>query len=429
MEKYDTIRDVERFMDSIPKFSQKGSKAANFDLGRITRFCNEIGSPMNNFASIHVAGTNGKGTTCQMLASVYQTAGYKTALYTSPHLINVRERFRINGEMIEEPALLSFFRLFGEKVKEYELTYFELTTAVAFWYFSESAAEIAIIETGLGGRLDATNILTPVASVITSVGMDHTDLLGDSIEKIAAEKAGIIKPGIPVIIGRLPEKAKTVIVETARNHKSDLYSAEVCEPEFENDNIVLKTEGDILNLDATGRKKIDAVNAAVGFMVIQTLQARFPVSSMDFIKGIESTDQHFPHHAHFEKLLPQNEWYFDGAHNLESMTVLKEELKRRAPEHEWVVVLSFMKDKLNNDLAGIWNKFPILRLYEMEGDRAASFGEMKEIFPHATKVDDNEMFQWINSGRLKSELVIFSGSFYFYEKVRRWMGTIAADYV
>ncbi|MEX0647779.1 MAG: Mur ligase family protein [Balneolaceae bacterium] len=425
---FHTIGEAEHFMDSIPKFSQAGSRAANFNLDRITKFCAEIGNPQNHFPSVHVAGTNGKGTVCQMLASVYQTAGYKTALYTSPHLVNVRERFKINGNDIEESSVLDFFRLFGKLVQQYELTYFELTTAIAFWYFSEEEADIAVIETGLGGRLDATNILKPLASVITSVGLDHTDLLGDTIEKVAAEKAGIIKSGTPVITGRLPEQGKNTITGAAGVSGSEVYSADHYNPVYADGRFILTNGEEEINMNAYGRKKIDALNSAVVFSVIEVLQKKFPVTVNHFMKGIENTDVYYPHHGHFEKLLPEKEWFFDGAHNIEAMNVLSEELAYRAPEQEWKVVLSFMKDKLNSGLTAIWDKYPDVRLYEMEGDRAASYHEMKQFFPKATQIDDDEILKWKDSDQLKSELVIFSGSFYFYEKVRRWMGTIATDY-
>lgn len=425
---FHNLDEVEKFLNSIPKFSQKGDKAANFNLNRMVAFCAEAGNPQNRFPSVHVAGTNGKGTTCQMMASVYRTAGYKTGLYTSPHLINVGERFRVDGKEIEASSLLTFFRLFGERIQQYDLTYFELTTAIAFWYFAEEEVDIAFIETGLGGRLDATNILVPLLSIITSVGLDHTQVLGNTINKIAMEKAGIIKSNVPVITGRLPERAKSVIVEKAKSTGSEYYSAENCFPGFENDRFILHTSNETIHINAAGRKQIDSVNAAIVFKATRLLQHQFPLSRRDYILGIENTDRHYPNHAHFEKLLSQKEWYFDGAHNTEAMVVLAEELLRRAPEKEWTVVLSFMKDKLNTSLMEIWKKFPNLRLYEMKEERAASINEMKFFFPHATQINEDEILQWADTDELKSELVIFSGSFYFYEKVRRWMGTIATDY-
>ena len=194
MSSFNSINDVYKWLNEIPMFGKTGASAANFSLRSIRRFCAELGNPQDTYPTIHVAGTNGKGTTCQMLASVCQSAGYKTGLYTSPHLLDYRERFRVNAAQITEQDLLRFFRRFDELLKRYSLTYFEISTAIAFWFFEQQKVDIAIIETGLGGRLDATNIITPEVSVITSVGLDHTDILGDSLGKIAKEKGGIIKP-------------------------------------------------------------------------------------------------------------------------------------------------------------------------------------------------------------------------------------------
>lgn len=420
---FNSYSEVQLYLHSLPKFSTSGVRAANFNLERMVKFCAEIGNPQNKFPIIHVAGTNGKGTTCQMLASIFQTAGYKTALYTSPHLLDVRERFKIDSKNIEPETLLKFFRKYGGSVQKSELTFFELTTAIAFWYFSEERVDIALIETGLGGRLDATNIVNPIVSVITSVDLDHTDLLGNTIEKIAAEKAGIIKPGVPVVTGRLPEAAKSVIIDAADNLGAAYHSAENFEPLYENGSIKLHTNKETLSVKAPNRKKIDSVNAAVSYSVLKILENTFRITDSEFVSGIEKTDQYFPHHAHFEKLSPNKNWYFDGAHNLEAMKLLVGELLDRAPAREWTVVLSFMKDKLVPDLTEIWKPFPDVKLFEMQSERAATFSEMKQIFPYGSKIYEDDILN--PEEGIKSELVIFSGSFYFYEKVRRWMGTIA----
>ncbi|MFO7848119.1 MAG: Mur ligase family protein, partial [Balneolaceae bacterium] len=202
---YRNYKDVLHKLESIPMFGRQGKSAANFSLEPIRNFCEKLGNPQNKFRSVHVAGTNGKGTTCRMLASVYQEAGYRTGLYTSPHLADYRERFTVNSKWIPKQYLLRFFQEHSGLIESHKLTYFELSTAVAYWYFSEMETDVAILETGLGGRLDATNIVKPMVTVITSVGLDHTDLLGDTVEMIAAEKAGIIKPNTPVVAGQVPE--------------------------------------------------------------------------------------------------------------------------------------------------------------------------------------------------------------------------------
>jgi dihydrofolate synthase/folylpolyglutamate synthase len=424
---FDTIEKAEAFLLSIPKFGNVGRSAANFSLDRMISFCDLMGNPQKSVPMIHVAGTNGKGTTCQMLASVYQEAGYKTGLYTSPHLIDVRERFNVNGKWIDDEQLLQFFQKYGEDAIKQNLTFFELTTAIAFWYFNHKNVDLAIIETGLGGRLDATNVIDPLVSVITSIGYDHTDILGDTIEKIAAEKAGIIKPSRPVVLGRLEDDAQSVIESIALKKNSKVHDSQKLRPEFKDGQINLYPADRTIHINAHGRKKIDAVNAAMVWAVTELIQSDFPVGDDELIAGIEKMDQRFGSHAHFSRLHPVKPWYFDGAHNVESIKELVEELKNLAPVENWIVVLSFMDDKLNREVADIWNEFPNIMVFEQEGDRAASIKKMKSYFPGSQAVDTDKATQLFASDDYKTELVIFSGSFYFYKTVRNWMGTEAYE--
>ncbi|MGK7389609.1 MAG: bifunctional folylpolyglutamate synthase/dihydrofolate synthase, partial [Candidatus Cyclobacteriaceae bacterium M2_1C_046] len=193
---FNSIESVNSYLESIPKFQTSGKSAANFDLDHFKKFCNELGNPESKYPTIHVAGTNGKGSTCQILASIYQRAGYRVGMYTSPHLLNFSERFKINGIEISDAKLVEFFNAFESQLKKNGLSYFEISTAIAFWYFASQQVDLAIIEVGLGGRLDATNIIKPEVSVITNISLDHTDILGDSVNEIAREKAGIIKPEV-----------------------------------------------------------------------------------------------------------------------------------------------------------------------------------------------------------------------------------------
>ena len=187
-------------------FSRIGASAFKGDLTNTLKLCEALGNPQRSFKSIHIAGTNGKGSTSHMLAAIMQTAGYKTGLYTSPHLKDFRERIKVNGEMVEEAFVIQFTEQIKPQIEEIEPSFFEITVAMAFTWFAQQNVDIAVVEVGLGGRLDSTNIITPELAVITNIGYDHMNLLGDTLEKIAAEKAGIIKKGIPVVIGEtLPE--------------------------------------------------------------------------------------------------------------------------------------------------------------------------------------------------------------------------------
>ena len=209
----------------LPIYQRSGAAAYKADIGNIVEACKRLNNPHEQFKSIHIAGTNGKGSTSHMLASILQEAGYTTGLYTSPHLKDFRERIRINGNKIPEVQVVKFVSNNHHWFKEIGMSFFEMTVAMAFNYFAEEKVDIAIIETGLGGRLDSTNIISPELCVITNIGLDHTALLGGTIEQIALEKAGIIKKDTPVIIGRKQNETTPVFQEKAKSENAPLYYA------------------------------------------------------------------------------------------------------------------------------------------------------------------------------------------------------------
>ena len=210
----------------LPMFHRVGPAAYKPDLSNTIKICAALGNPENKFRSVHIAGTNGKGSTSHLLAAVLQEAGYKTGLYTSPHLKDFRERIRINGKMIPKPRVVKFVADHKKAVENVQPSFFEWTVGLAFDYFAKEKVAIAVIETGLGGRLDSTNVITPLVSVITNISLDHTNLLGKTLKKIATEKAGIIKPGIPVVIGETQQEVKAVFEKKAKTEKAPLRFAD-----------------------------------------------------------------------------------------------------------------------------------------------------------------------------------------------------------
>lgn len=207
-------------------YQRVGKAAYKADLSNTILLADHLGNPENSFKSIHVAGTNGKGSTSHMLASILQHAGYKVGLYTSPHLKDFRERIRINGEMIPEEYITSFIGLHKEFFEENALSFFEMTVGLAFDFFRKEEVDVAVIEVGLGGRLDSTNIVTPEVSVITNIGFDHMNFLGSTLEEIAVEKAGIIKEGIPVVIGEIQKETRYVFEQVAEQNFASIRFAE-----------------------------------------------------------------------------------------------------------------------------------------------------------------------------------------------------------
>lgn len=216
---------LQYLMDQLPMYHRIGEAAYKADLKNTHAIMKILNNPHKDFKSVHVAGTNGKGSVCNMLAAILQCAGYKTGLYTSPHLKDFRERIRINGKMIPEKNVSAFVEKYKKDFEKIKPSFFEWTVGLAFDFFRNEKVDIAIIETGLGGRLDSTNVITPIVSVITNVSLDHMNLLGSTVEKIASEKAGIIKQGIPVVVGE-SQAIKTIYAKEAKDKKSKIIFAD-----------------------------------------------------------------------------------------------------------------------------------------------------------------------------------------------------------
>ena len=282
--------------NKFPMYQKIGAKAYKPDLGNITELLDFLGNPQNNFKTVHVAGTNGKGTVSHTLASIFQECGYKTGLYTSPHLLDFRERIRINGKMIPEQNVIDFIGDNKEKFEEMQLSFFEMATGMAFDYFSKEKVDIAIIEVGLGGRLDSTNVIKPELSVITNISLDHVSMLGNTLAEIAVEKAGIIKPNTPVVIGETQPETKDVFIKKAEECKAPIYFA---------DQIVDCDKVHIESLDyqkfdiwKDNELYIEAVefpllgyyqkkNLATVICAIEILKEKFNIDKKDIVNGLE----------------------------------------------------------------------------------------------------------------------------------------------
>ncbi len=226
---------VDYLFSQLPMFQRVGAAAYKADLSNTIALCNLMGNPQNTFRSIHIAGTNGKGSVSSTLASVFATCGYKTGLFTSPHLKDYRERMRINGLMIPEEFVVRFVEKYRKEAADLKPSFFEFTCAMAFAWFAEEKVDMAILEVGMGGRLDSTNVVTPEISVITSIGLDHQQFLGNTLEEIAAEKGGIIKEGVPVVIGNNPVSVQEVLEKMANSRRAPVYFSRSSAAEFATD--------------------------------------------------------------------------------------------------------------------------------------------------------------------------------------------------
>ena len=217
---------LEYLYNSLPMYHRVGAAAYKTDITNTVKLMNALKHPERSFKAIHVAGTNGKGSVSHFLASVLRNSGYKVGLYTSPHLVDFRERIRINGEMIPEEYVAQFVNDHKSLFEEIEPSFFEMTVGMAFSYFREQMIDIAVVEVGMGGRLDSTNVISPVLSIITNIGLDHTQYLGNSLEAIAAEKAGIIKQEVPVVIGETQSATQRIFAEKAKELNAPIFFAD-----------------------------------------------------------------------------------------------------------------------------------------------------------------------------------------------------------
>jgi dihydrofolate synthase/folylpolyglutamate synthase len=424
--KFETYSDVEVWLNARPQFSKDGKKATDFRPAKMVNFCSQIGHPERNGKYIHVAGTNGKGTTCAMIASVYQAAGYKTGLYTSPHIEHWRERIKINGIAASEQDVVEAFRIMMDIPGFDQLTYFELTTVAAFLIFKDANVDLAVIETGLGGRLDATNILVPLVSVITSIALDHTEFLGDTIEAIAFEKAGIIKLGIPVVVGDLPAPALEVVKSVAESLNARLIQAIDNVPYIDQNTaeIVLHHAPESIRFTSDIPSVTSAINSAMALSVAKLLNHQFFVNPTNIKMGLEHASRNTGLRGRMEQLIPGRNWYFDGAHNQESLQVLLLNLGRMAPLASWNAIFTMMGDKANKESLKPFTEFKNTVFWRSNSERSADPKLILQHLPDVIVSNEDEIVQYITS--LTSEFVIFTGSFYFYNEVKRWMHSIAA---
>ena len=355
---------LEFLFSSLPAFESQGATAYKPGLERITAFCRHLGNPQRNFFTIHIAGTNGKGSVAHIIASVLQQAGYRTGLFTSPHLQDFRERIRVDGEMIPKQKVVNFVDKHHDKMVELQLSFFEMTAAMAFDYFAQSDVEVAVIETGLGGRLDATNLIVPILSIITNIGLEHTALLGDTLQKIAAEKAGIIKKSIPVLIGEADPRYNGVIEQAAAANKSKvLYAEQIfrCEKQAASGDRQLFTLRRMrddrpfdVELDLEGNYQchnIITASAAVDFLHEET---PLTISRRAFIEGLRCAAANTALRGRWQKLGEAPLTVCDTGHNAHGIAYVAEQL-RQTPHRKLYCVMGFVRDK---DLAHILPLLP-----------------------------------------------------------------------
>ena len=326
----------------LPMYQRQGKTAFKKDLSNILALSNELGNPENNFKTIHVGGTNGKGSTSHMIASVLQEAGYKVGLYTSPHLKNFTERIRINGIEISKENVVDFITKTQPFLETKKLSFFEMTVGMAFDYFSKEKVDIAIIEVGLGGRLDSTNIITPEVSVITNIGLDHTQFLGNTLPEVATEKAGIIKNDVPVVIGERQQEVEAVFIAKADACNSEILFASDIKRDYQTDLL-----GDY-----------QQNNIQTSITAIQQLKD-FEVTKENLEKGLLNVVKNTSLKGRWQVLRENPKVICDTAHNKEGLCYTLKQLEKESFK-SLHIVLGMVSDKNIDDILTL---FPINATY------------------------------------------------------------------
>lgn len=424
-----SVKSYEETLDylysQLPMFSRIGAAAYKKDITNTIALCDFIGNPQNEFRSIHVAGTNGKGSSSHFLASIFQEAGYKTGLYTSPHIHDFRERIRINGKMAEKEFVVDFverIKSFSEKIQP---SFFELTVAMAFEYFAVNKVDIAIIETGLGGRLDSTNVIHPELSVITNIGFDHVNLLGDTLEKIAVEKAGIIKKDTPVVIGQHQIETDPVFIHTAKDKNAELIFAEdrwkFIKQEWDKFYFLNQEKEIEIRSGLPGsyqRFNIPAVLTAID----QMNKAGWKISDTATINGIANVYANTGIEGRWQKIHSEPDIILDVAHNEDGIKQVLEQLTLQYPKRELHFIMGFVNDKPLNKVLKL---FPSAANYyftqahiprALSGKALASqaddFNLKGKIFP-----DVNQALSVAKANATPDDVILVCGSFFVIAEV------------
>ena len=378
---------IEYLYSKLPMFSRTGAAALKMDLSNTIALCSALDDPQQHFKTIHVAGTNGKGSVSHMLASIMQEAGYKTGLYTSPHLKDFRERIRINGEMIPTEKVIQFTKNIEHLIESLEPSFFEVTVAMAFDHFAKEGVEVAIIETGLGGRLDSTNIIRPELSVITNIGLDHVQLLGNTLGLIAAEKAGIIKAHVPVVIGQTHVETAAVFTTKASQLNALIVFADTCWK-----TAAQSTKPGTISIELTGtndgsKRKFNpdlagiyqAENIRTVLTAIDLLiNSGWNIREENIIKGIADAKKNTGLHGRWEAINTNPLLILDVAHNTEGIKQVVQQIKASVFERLFII-LGMSKDK---DVESVIAQLPKQGIYgftQAQIPRALGTEELKSM--------------------------------------------------
>jgi len=412
--------NLEQALEKLFSLHQFGIKLG---LENIQKLLNKLGNPERSIKTIHVAGSNGKGSTASFISSVFMEAKYNTGLYTSPHLIKFNERIRINGEIIPDDFVLKFMNDLNDYIDVHSPTFFELTTAMAFQYFADKKVDIAIIETGLGGRLDATNVLSPLASVITTISEEHTNILGDDLKVIAAEKGGIIKRDSNVILGSIKNEPQKVLIDLAIKRNSQYFLLEKY-ADYQNDAVLIDIGNEkinISNLPLFGKYQLD--NAALAVLTVSVIKPN--INNDTILNGLKNVIPNSGIQARYEVYHDKPIVIFDAAHNLDGVKEFLSEFRKRTKDnYRKTVIYGTMKEKnYSSILSELNDNFDEILVTDINHERAASIDEI--IYEaNISKVKVSALYEpakYVNefiSGN-KPEILVVLGSIYVLGEIKK----------
>ncbi|WP_209332585.1 bifunctional folylpolyglutamate synthase/dihydrofolate synthase [Lunatimonas salinarum] len=414
---------LDYLFNALPMFQRIGAAAFKKDLGPTMALCGHLGNPQRAFKSIHVAGTNGKGSTSHALASILQEQGYKVGLYTSPHLKSFTERIRVDGLPICEKAVVDFVAQNKEFLEQIKPSFFEMTVALAFDYFAREKVDIAVVEVGMGGRLDSTNVLLPILCVITNIGMDHMQFLGDTLPEIAAEKAGIIKTGIPVIIGTTQEETEPIFTAKAHELKAPIYFADRRIRASPGPYLPGGNERAFFVESSSGRVTMtfglagdyQAQNLPAILMAAEMLpQLGLPVSSDSLERGLRNLVPNTGLKGRWQRLNEIPLTICDTGHNEDAFKVIIQQIKQLIYKRLWII-LGLVKDKdvgsvlslLPTDATYVFCQATIPRAMTAQelANQAGAFGLLGEVIE-----DVNEALNWALQRADDDDLIYVGGS-------------------
>ena len=399
-------------------------------LERISALLNFLGNPEKKFQSIHITGTNGKGTTAVHFSSIFKESNYKTALYTSPHLVNFNERIQINGKQIPDDVLVSYASDLTRIQEKFNATFFELTTAIAFKYFAENNVDIAIVEAGMGGINDATNVLSPLLSVITPISLDHQEYLGNTLQEIAIDKSGIIKPNSKTLISDDNAILKPIFNNIANkqnntlvfldNYKLDIQSK--LNAHFEN-LVKMSIDEDLFDFKTTFLGKHQIRNIAAAIIGSQLIKDDFPLSKSQQISGVENVLQNFFFKGRFQFLNTEPLQIIDGAHNPSAFEKLLNQVEILTISNKLNLVLAIMKDKdIIKITELIADKFNFYILTKPQIERAAEpeiirSALLKNNIPPNRIICTKNVNEALSVAQQLNQNTLFAGSFYLIGEI------------